>query len=252
LFGNGPIFRLDNQGASVPIHAGHTRFALIVAHGQPSDPAPAETALAGFAAAIASHLPGWAVASATLADPEALPRALDGRRGALVYPVFMADGWFTQVALPQRLAAAGAAGARVLPPFGVDPALPDLCHAILAEATAKEGWHKADTRVLLAAHGSFKSPAPARVAGAVAQSLVARGWAEVRPGFIDQDPQIATQGQGLGPRALCLPFFAARGGHVEDDIPRALHDAGFAGRLLAPVGCDPRVPAMIAGRLRVA
>ena len=35
--------------------------ALIVAHGQPSDPGPAAAELEALAARIAGHLPGWQV-----------------------------------------------------------------------------------------------------------------------------------------------------------------------------------------------
>ena len=104
-----------------------TRSALIVAHGQPSDPEPAEADLARLAAQVAALLPGWTVASATLAAPDALRRALAalGPEGR-VFPLFMAGGWFTRVHLPARLAAAGAAGWQVLEPLGCDPALHDL------------------------------------------------------------------------------------------------------------------------------
>ena len=74
--------------------------ALIVAHGQPSDPAPAEADLAVLAAAIAAQLPDWQISSATLADPDALARAITGPFG-LVYPMFMAGGWFPTVELPR-------------------------------------------------------------------------------------------------------------------------------------------------------
>ncbi|TKA94316.1 cobalamin biosynthesis protein CbiX, partial [Cereibacter changlensis] len=42
--------------------------ALIVAHGQPSDPAPAAAEIAALAAKVAVHLAGWQVGSATLAE----------------------------------------------------------------------------------------------------------------------------------------------------------------------------------------
>ncbi|TDK51565.1 cobalamin biosynthesis protein CbiX, partial [Antarcticimicrobium luteum] len=50
--------------------------ALIVAHGQPSDPAPAEAALATLAARVQAHMPGRALGAATLAAPGALAAAL--------------------------------------------------------------------------------------------------------------------------------------------------------------------------------
>ena len=45
--------------------------ALIVAHGQPSDPAPAAAEIAFLAAKVQSLMPDWHVRSATLAEPVA-------------------------------------------------------------------------------------------------------------------------------------------------------------------------------------
>ncbi len=219
-----------------------TQHALIVAHGQPSDPLTAARALEALAARVQTLLPDWEVAAATLAEPGALARAVAGRPGGVVFPMFMAGGWFTRVQIPAKLAEAGA-GARpglwtVLEPFGCDPAVHDLCVALAREAGGRE--------VILAAHGSFKSPAPSQIAGHVAERIAAETGARVRPGFIDQEPQLSTL---TGMAGVCLPFFAAGGGHVSDDIPAALAKAGFQGRILPPVGLDPRVPGIVAAAI---
>jgi sirohydrochlorin ferrochelatase len=224
------------------------RVALIVAHGQPSDPEPPEAEIAALAARVAAHLPGWRVLSATLASEPALRQAVTsaGGQALVVYPLFMADGWFTQTHLPDRLAVAGAGAVTLLAPFGLDPAVQDLT-VDLARAAAAQG----SKELLLAAHGSFRSPAPAAVARAMAAKIKAgTGLARVETAFIDQSPRIAEAARDLGPSAVCLPFFAARGGHVIDDLPQALADAGFSGRLMDPVGLDPRVPGLIAAALR--
>lgn len=71
--------------------------------------------------------------------------------------------------------------------------------------------------------------------------------ADVAAGFIDQEPQLSTL---TGRGGVCLPFFAAGGGHVSEDIPAALAAAGgFTGRILPPVGLDARVPEIIAAAL---
>ena len=228
-------------------------LGVIVAHGQPSDPGPAEAEIAALAARVAAELPGWSVRSATLAQEDALARALDGAGHAFVYPLFMADGWFTQTHLPARLAAASGARITQLVPFGLDPAVQALTLTLAQEAAERAGRRPQDTDILLAAHGSFRSPAPSAVARAMAQDLAARGaFRRVDTGFIDQDPQIATIAKTFGAGALCLPFFAARGGHVIDDLPEALAEAGFTGRLLDPVGLDSRVPGLIAAAFRAA
>ncbi|MBZ4690647.1 MAG: Cobalamin [Cereibacter sp.] len=225
--------------------------ALIVAHGQPSDPAPAAAEIAALAAKVAAHLPGWQVGSATLAEAEALPQgiAAAGRPG-LIYPLFMAGGWFTRTLLPKRLAEAGGADWRIAEPFGTDPAIAALTVTLAREALERrpEGARE----ILLAAHGSSRSPAPSDIAIAMAARLREElGLDRCEAAFIDQSPQIVHVAATM-PDALCLPFFAARGGHVIDDLPQALAEAGFRGPLLPPVGLDDRVPGLIAAALRAA
>lgn len=207
------------------------KSVLIVAHGQPSDPAPALADLQHLAAQVRAHLPEWQVDAATLAT------GLPAHQG-LVFPMFMAGGWFTRVALAQKLNAVGGAG-RILEPFGCDPAVHDLAAQMITEAVGS----LTGAEVLIAAHGSFKSSAPSDVAYHLARRVLALGATRAEAAFIDQDPQLA-QVSGFGPQAVCLPFFAARGSHVAHDIPQAL--SGFAGRILPHLGSDPRVPALIA------
>jgi sirohydrochlorin ferrochelatase len=214
--------------------------ALIVAHGQPSDPAPAARALAALAGRVATLMPGRAVRAATLAEPGAIARGVADLAPGLVFPMFMTGGWFTKVQIPARLAEAGATGWTVLEPFGCDPGLHDLCLTVVREAGAD--------RVILAAHGSFKSRVPSDIAGHVATRIATEVGARVGVGFIDQEPQLASL-TGFGADAVCLPFFAAEGGHVAEDIPAALAQAGFGGRILPPVGLDARVPALIAAAI---
>ncbi len=191
--------------------------------------------------AAAVDLPGWRVGSATLAAPGVLEAALaDMGPGGVVFPMFMAGGWFTRVHLPAQMAAAGAVDWRVLEPFGCLEAVQDLAVQVVVETGAIE--------VILAAHGSFKSPVPAAIAGRVADMISARGL-RVACGFIDQEPRLAGL-SGFGAGAVCLPFFAAEGGHVTDDIPAALAEAGFGGRILPALGLDARVPGIIADAVR--
>ncbi len=228
--------------------------ALIISHGQPSDPAPAEAEIAALAARVQALMPDWHVASATLATKGALAEQV-ARAGAggLAYPLFMADGWFTRDHLPQRLAEAGGADWHVLDPFGIDDGVQRLTVTLAQEAAAARGLNPAETACLLAAHGSFRSPAPSRVANAMADRLKAEaGFARVEAAFIDQSPRIAEAAASFPNGALVLPFFAAKGGHVVDDLPQALAEAGFHGTVLEPVGLDPRVPGLIAAALRAA
>ena len=116
-----------------------TRSAIIVAHGQPSDPAPAEAEIAALATSVAAHLPGWDIRSATLAAPGALDRAVAGLTAPLIFPFFIADGWFIRTALPDRLAKAGVSDATVLTPFGLLPQVRALAGDVAAEAAQRHG-----------------------------------------------------------------------------------------------------------------
>lgn len=209
--------------------------------------------MAALAAEVAGHLPGWHVGSATLADREALRRAFaaapQGR--ALVYPMFMSDGWFVSSLLPKRLAAAGGE-ARLLAPFGLDPALPALCARRAEEAAQKRGLDLSRTTLVVAAHGSPNDPR----AGAAARAAAERIAAEARPAatrvcFVDEPPFLA-EGLSVDGPAICLPFFATAASHVLEDLPEAVEQARFTGPVLEPVGQADGVPALIARGLTAA
>lgn len=238
-------------GSPHPPDPAKRRTAIIVSHGQPSDPDPAEAELAQLAAKVAAELPGWELRAATLAKTGAFEAALAASGAApLVYPFFMTAGWFTGDALRKRCASAP--DAEVLPPFGSDPALPALTADLLRGVIAEHGWDMAETRLFIAAHGSGRSRNAARdtqrFADALAQLLPLR---EIRLGFVEEPPFLADQAFELGERAICLPFFAAKGGHVIDDIPEALDLATFRGLRLDPIGCAAGVPALVARALQV-
>ncbi|HQU66633.1 MAG TPA: CbiX/SirB N-terminal domain-containing protein [Albidovulum sp.] len=230
-----------------------TRSAIIVAHGQPSDPAPAEAEIAALAAKVAAHLPGWTVRSATLAQPGALDRAVAGLEAPLVFPFFMADGWFIRTAMPDRLARASAKTPLLMTPFGLLPEALALAAETATAAAASRGWAVAETTLILAAHGSGRSPHPREAAELTAKAIGETStFAAIRCGFIEEEPEIADVAGGTDNRALCLPLFVARWGHVETDLPAALAKARFAGALLEPLGTAPEVPGIIARALTAA
>ncbi|SPJ31126.1 CbiX/SirB N-terminal domain-containing protein [Falsiruegeria mediterranea] len=223
--------------------------ALIVSHGQPSDPAPAEAALKVLASKVAAHLPGWNVQSATLAAEGRLEEVMDTLSpGALIYPMFMANGWFVTSALPKRL---GQAPVTVVDPLGVDPSLPDLAAQTLEAATQDAGWSLTQTTVLLAAHGSGRSRKPAQMAQGFADAISARlKVAEIRVGFVEEAPFVDQAAMGCGTRSICLPLFACPGFHTTQDVPEALEKAGFTGVLLPVLGEAHGVPRLIADRMQ--
>ena len=222
--------------------------ALILSHGQPSAPEGPQADMAALAEAVAPHLPGWWVRGATLAARGGLEAALAelGDGPVRVFPFFMADGWFVRSQIPKRLAQAGRDDCVVLPPFGLDPEVIALCVRRAREGAEAHGIDPALSVLVLAAHGSPSNTKPAQAARAVAAAIEASGaFREVCTGFVDEPPYLADVARGAEP-GVCLPFFAAENGHVREDLPEALAEAGFTGPLLPAIGTDSETPAIIA------
>lgn len=225
------------------------RAAVIIAHGFPPDPEPQDRRLKTLAAAVAAECGGWTVRGATLAMPGSLEDALAGLGSPLVYPFFMAEGYFTGRVLPGRLARHTTA-AQLLRPFGSDPALVPLMIRSGLDGARNAGLDPQSTALLIAAHGSKLSASSRNTALAMARLLASQTpFRCASVGFIEEEPCLATAARGLGP-AICIPFFALRAGHVEDDVPGALAQAGFEGPVLPAIGEHAAVPHLIANALQ--
>jgi sirohydrochlorin ferrochelatase len=214
--------------------------AVIVAHGQPSDPEPAEAALAAYAAEVNGMCGGVNVTSATLAAPSRLEHCLDNLPDdTVIYPLFMAKGWFVTSALPKRL---GERELRILDPLGVDKALPAIAAEAIGSAIHTNTWSTDQCNLVLAAHGSGRSRNPSAVANQFAELVSERiKLKSIRVGFVEEAPSISEAAANSGQIALCLPFFACRGGHVLEDVPQELEQAGFQGEVMPVIGELPGV-----------
>lgn len=231
-------------------HAAKPPEAILVAHGSPGDPQAQEAVMMALAVRVALFCPGWRIRGTTLAMPGALEAATKAMQAPLIYPFFMAEGWFTRTNLPRRLQACGAQDLRQLAPFGADPALAALMADTARKGAAASGLQAGKTTLLIAAHGSNLSKTSTDTTWAMVEKMRQQaGFAGVSAGFVEEAPFLETAATGLGP-ALCLPFFALRAGHITDDVPRALSAAGFAGPLLPPIGEAPAAAPLIAAALR--
>lgn len=221
------------------------RHAAIVAHGQPGDPAPLQAQVAALAVRVAALLPGWRVDGATLADPDSLIRL---RGVSIILPLFMSDGWFTRSELPRRLKQAGVTGARILPPFGANPALAAVGVRLAVEAARAAGIDPADATLVVAGHGSSKSSASADATRDFATQVAGHGrFARVVTGFIEEPPFL--RDVALDGAAICLPFFATRASHTTQDIPDDWAATGNDGPIAPPVGLAFEVPGLLAAAL---
>ncbi|MDO5622020.1 MAG: CbiX/SirB N-terminal domain-containing protein [Paracoccus sp. (in: a-proteobacteria)] len=225
--------------------------AAIIAHGQPGNPAPLQADLEALAAQVQALLPEARVIGATLACPCSLNRAQGAQ---VVYPLFMAGGWFTRSELPRRLHAAGAADWVQLAPLGQDDALPAIGRRLALEQAAKAGIRPAKARLIVAGHGSSKSDLSATATRAFADQIAAFGdFARVETGFLEQAPwlsEVLDDPQHRPQPAICLPFFATAASHASDDIPELVMQAQARIALCPPVGTNAEVPALIAAALR--
>lgn len=224
-------------------------LAVIVAHGSPSEPEDLDLAAKRLAERVQSHTPGWRVAGATLACEGSLEAAFDNppEQGALVYPFFMSAGWFVKTQLRKKVGKATSSQVAYMTPFGLDSRVPRLCVEAASQALRQGGQAPENSSLLLAAHGSRSGHAAARAAGCVA-SLIRRisTFQEIRVGFVEESPTITQAAEGLGgSAAVCLPLFAMTAGHVLQDIPEQLAEAGFEGPILPPVGEHPAVARVI-------
>lgn len=230
---------------AAPVEPAVQPFAAIVAHGQPGDPGALQPELEALAARVQALMPGWMVRGATLACRRSLS-TLDGVQ--LVFPQFMADGWFVRSETPRRLAEAGVEGARLIAPLGLDPELPAIGARIAQEAARRAGIDPARATLVVVGHGSKGSRASANSTRAFAEALPDRaGFAAVTTAFIEEAPfldDVVPEGP-----AVCLPFFATNGGHTIEDIPQGWRGHG---PIAPPIGMNDAIPDLIAAALRTA
>lgn len=111
--------------------------------------------------------------------------------------------------------------------------------------------------IILVGHGSSRHPDSARPILALAQDLRTRGpWTEITAVFMKQEPRLdGALARVSAGRVTIVPVFAGKGYYTDVLIPRAMGLAGPVthrdGRILhltAPVGCDPRIPGLMACR----
>lgn len=111
--------------------------------------------------------------------------------------------------------------------------------------------------ILLVGHGSARHPDSARPILALAETLKALGlWADVAATFMKQEPRLSNALDLVSaPEVVIVPVFAGKGYYTDTLIPREM---GLTGpvtrrngrilRLTRPVGCDPRIPGLMACR----
>lgn len=219
------------------------RFAvLIAAHGERRDGAGNE-GVARLAAALAERGLAAEIGVGFIKGDPGIAAALNGFSvpDVLVYPLFLADGYFFRTRLPRIIAAAGEGAAvryrvRMLPPLGVDPLLVDVVADEARRTAAAAGMDDAAAVVLLA-HGTPRDPASRQAADTMACRLRDGGlFHSVRSAFLEEPPSLAEALAGIAGPAVVVGLFAGEGLHGAADVPRliteiARPDVVFAGNV---------------------
>lgn len=226
--------RATNKQRSVETRAESTiAFALLLAaHGERRPGAENDGALK-LAARVAERGAAAAVEVGFLKGAPSIAEAVRRLSGydLLVYPLFLADGYFTRTLLPRQLEEAGAFGRGratcLLPPLGLDPALAELTLSEASAVANSRGWLTFRTTLVLLAHGSSNNPASRLATERMAAMLAARAdFARVRVAFLEESPSL---GEAVGPLrdpVVVVGLFAGEGMHGGRDVPQLIAEIG--------------------------
>jgi sirohydrochlorin ferrochelatase len=231
----------------------------LAAHGDRGGERPNETLLSHSRALAASghyrHVAAGTLRSQELSLEDALLAAdASGAARIAIYPMFMADGYFTGKVLPERIAAAGLSGrCRLLAPLGLDPQLPGLMmtHAVMTASAA--GLSPPQTRLLIVGHGSKLGRASLRSTERVACKLrQMQQFAWVEAAYLEETPFLDTQLTSSILTTLVLGFFSGDGMHAAEDVPGAIVGTGADAHYAGSVGRQPEISQIIHAAVRCA
>lgn len=147
-----------------------------------------------------------------------------------IVPLFLADGWFAGRVVPDALGLrrvdevwAGRV-VRYREAIGTDPAMAELVERRARDALGEACIDPAEAELIVAGHGTDRSPDSATTTYAAADALRSRGrFARVRCGFLDQRPRLTDVVEAASPgHVVIVPFFLAEGWHTRVTLPRSL------------------------------
>ena len=245
--------------ASVPAHqakmADKTAL-LIAAHGDRGGRG-GNAALLALCQGLEQGCGFATVAGGVLKGEPPLEAALEqvlagGASRLLVYPLFMAAGYFTKKVLPGRIMAHLKAGRHRLAltfaaPLGTDQALPALSLRRSLETAQKAGFDPAGSRLLIVGHGSGQGPESARATRDFAARVRQRSpFACVETAFLEEEVFLKEALRQTSKPTVVEGFFSGDGMHAGDDVPTALAETGANAVYAGSIGADPRLGALIA------
>ena len=178
----------------------------------------------------------------------------------IVYPLFVANGYFTRDRLAQLLEEANGEGrkVRVMAPLGLDPGLPELVIGFAAEAARKHAFEPSTCNVILLAHGSKKNPASRKSTEQMERALEASGsFRSVRGAFLEEAPSLQSAAEGVQGPIVVVGMFSGEGLHGAKDAPQLVSglrrdDAVFAGVIGTAAGVADLIARSVENALHAA
>jgi sirohydrochlorin ferrochelatase len=170
----------------------------------------------------------------------------------IVYPLFLADGYFTRVALPRLLEHAvnqdAARTISLLPPLGLEPALADLIENEAAAAAHSRAVAPSKMTVVLLAHGSPSDAASRIAAERLADRVRQRqSFRDTRIALLEEAPSLAEAIADTRGPIIVVGLFAGEGMHGSDDARRLVMELQRDDIiLLGPVGTFAGIDTIIA------
>ena len=230
---------------------------VLAAHGDRGGEAPNATLLAHRDALVATGLFRNVTAGALRAENLPLEEALQhahasGATRIAVYPMFMADGYFTGKVLPERIAAAGLTDScTLLPPLGLDPQLPKLMMSYALAMAGQTELTPAHTRLLIVGHGSKIGRASLRSTERVACKIrKMQQFSYVETAYLEETPFLGEQLKSSPLTTLVIGFFSGDGLHAAEDVPGAIAEAEADAHYAGPVGRHPQIAGIIEAAVR--
>lgn len=178
--------------------------------------------------------------------------ARSGASRVVVYPVFMADGFFVRTRLAERVAAADLPQPwEIFPPLGIDPELPQIVLNHAVQAAHGAGFAPAASRLLLVGHGSKFGPASADATRTAAAAIAeANVFAGLDTAFLEEPPSVEHVLQAARRQPVVVSgFFSGDGMHASDDVPAAIAKSRCSAVYAGSVGNDSAISALILRRL---
>ncbi|MCC7252259.1 CbiX/SirB N-terminal domain-containing protein [Hyphomicrobium sp.] len=229
--------------------------AVLASHGDRGGASP-NAALEAQAEAVRT-LTGLPVAIGVLKGTPTIEQALaeaaaSGPAQIAVYPLFMADGYFVQKVLNDRIRATETAPEpKLLVPLGLDPALPDLLVQEALTVAEREGFEPATSRLLIVGHGSKLGPASATATRkAAARVALARRFASVTMAFLEEEPFLEDTLRATATvPTIVAGFFFGDGMHAGEDVPDIIAETGANAIYTGAIGNSPTIAPLIAAAL---